>query len=356
MKSHLFKPLCSTTLVAAILAGATPVLAAAADANAAVAVAAVPAVISDLTLEQAMQKAIDNNIDVRLLKLDFESAYYTTRLTLDGTNAIKIDSIASLNSAKSKYETAADAIRDRKVAEADWKAQENTVRLDVYKAYFDAVAAKKKLDLQNKFVKMQEWARNSSEDAKETLHELEGKYREALTRLNQLMSEQGDKEWKLVTDSYSLSPLLPVEAYKKAAYEKRPDLVKAAAEKAFAQATVDYISKYASLSTYPGRIARNDLEKNELLLQKAQRKADQEIEANYEKVTKAKQAMEESAKNQKEAEERYHQTYINYLNGKATAKELSEQEEKWLDSTAESVDCAYQYHVAAATLHYSIGF
>ncbi|MFD2370351.1 hypothetical protein ACFSO0_10465 [Brevibacillus sp. GCM10020057] len=212
-------------------------------------VAVTPQAISELTLKHAVQKAIDNNIDIRLLRLDSESAYYTTRLTLNDTNAIKIDSITSLDSAKAKYETAADAIRDYKVAEATWKIQENAVRLDVCKAYFAVVASKEKLDVQNKYVKVREWARSSSEDAKETLHELEAKYREALAKLNQLMSEKSDKEWKFVSDSYSFSPLLSVEEYKK------------------------------------------------------------------------------SSASQNAAEERYHQPYIDYLNGKASAKELAGQEE-----------------------------
>jgi outer membrane protein TolC len=356
MQSHLFKPIYSTTLIAAILAGATPVLAASADADAAAVVAAAPAEISELTLDQAIEKAITSNIDLRLLKLDCDSAYYTTRLTLLGTKETKIDSITSLNSAKAKFETEADAIRDYKVAESSWKIQENIVRLNVHKAYFDVLAAKEKVDLQKKYVKIKDWAKNANKDAHETLRELEAKYREALAKLNQLMNEKSDKDWNLTAESYSTFQLLPIDEYKKTAYERRPDLVKASAEKAFAQANVNYISQYASLSTYPGRIAQIDLKKAELLWQMAQRKADQEIEANYEKVIQAKQAMEESSVSQKSAEERYRQTYIDYLNGKASASELADREEKWLDSTAESIDSAYQYNVAVATLQYSIGF
>jgi outer membrane protein TolC len=354
MKFHLLKPLYTTTLIAAILSGAAPVLAAPADADASEAAAAAPAEISDLTLEQAIEKAITSSIDLRLLKLDSDSAYYTTRLTLLGTKATKVDSIKTLSSAKSKFETEADAIRDYKVAESNWKIQENNVRLNVHKAYFDVLAAKEKADLQKKYVEMMNGDNNN--DAQETLRELEAKYREALAKLNQLMNEKSDKEWNLAAVNYSAFQLLPVDEYKKTAYERRPDLVKASAEKAFYQAKVNYISQYASLSTYPGRIAQIELTKAELLLQTAQRKADQEIAANYEKVIQAKQAMEESSASQKSAEERYRQTYIDYLNGKASASELADRKEKWLDSIAESIDSAYQYNVAVATLQYSIGF
>lgn len=60
-----------------------------------------------MTLDQAVDKAVNNNIDLRILRLASDSAYYTTRLTLFDTNAMKIDSISSLKSAKAKYEIAA---------------------------------------------------------------------------------------------------------------------------------------------------------------------------------------------------------------------------------------------------------
>lgn len=276
MKSALLKPIYSTTLITALLTSATPAFAASAEQ---VVVATTQEDIAELTLDEAIDRAINSNIDLRMLKLDSDSAYYTTRLTIFNTNAIKIDSLSSLNGAKSKYETAADAIRDHLVAESSWKTQENT-----------------------------------------------------------------------------LLQLLPIEEYKKTAYERRPDMVKASAEKAFAQAKVNYIDSYASLSTYPGRIAQNDLEKNELLCQKTQRKSDKEIEENYAKVTRARQAMEESSADEKSAEERYHTTYIAFLNGKASAAELAKQEEKWLASSTKSVDTTYQYNVAVASLQYSAGF
>lgn len=353
MKSTLLKPIYSTTLVAALLTTATPAFAASTEQ---LVVASTSEDVAVLSLDEAIDKAINSNIDLRMLKLDSDSAYYTTRLTIFNTNAIKIDSISTLNGAKSKYETAADAIRDHLVAESSWKTQENTLRLDVHKAFFDVLAAQEKLEIQKKYIKLQEWARTNSTDAQETLQDLEANYREALTKLNQQMNEIGDKKWKLNDKDLSTIQLLSIEEYKKTAYERRPDMVKASAEKAFAQAKVNYIESYASLSTYPGRIAQNDLEKNELLWQKTQRKTDKEVEENYAKVTRARQAMEENTADEKSAEERYHATYMAFLNGKASASELAKQEEQWLDSSTQSVDSTYQYNVAVASLQYSAGF
>jgi|GEM_PF-1409791 len=353
MKFHLLKPLTSTTLIAALLTSATPVLAAPADTGAAETAAAAPSEISDLTLEQAIDKAISSSMDLNLLKLDSESAYYTTLQALMGTRNTKVESVRTLSSAKSKFETEAKAIKDYKVAESNWKIKENDARLNVHKAYYEVLAAKEKADLQKKYAD----AKNGdNSDAQKTLRELEETYREALAKLNQLMNEKSDQAWNLAAVDYSTFQLLPIEEYKKIAHQKRPDLVKASAEVAFYQAKVNYIREYAALSTYPGRIAQIELKKYELLLQSAQRKADAEITANYEKVVQAKQALEESIASQKAAEERYRQTYMDYLNKTASASELANRKEKWLDSIAERIDSTHQYNVAVATLQHSIGF
>ncbi|MDR7316875.1 hypothetical protein [Brevibacillus nitrificans] len=353
MKFSLLSPVYGTTIVAALLSAAAPAYAQSPEPVAAL---SAPVTVTDLTLEEAVEKAISSNIDVRMLKLDSDSAFYTTRLTLFNTNATNPDSISSLNGAKSKYETAADAIRDHLVAVASWKTQENTVRLDVHKAFFDAWAAQEKLDLQNKVLKMQEWARTSSEETEKVQEELEAAYREAITKLNLLMNENSSKEWRLIAKDYSSASQISIEECKNSAYERRPDMIKAAAEKAFAQAKVDYINSYASLSTYPGRIAKNDLEKNELLWQKSQKKSDKEIEDNYAKVTRSRQAVASVIAEEKAAEEAYRNAYISFLSGQVSKEELAGLEEKWLATTSKRIESTREYNLAVANLQYSTGF
>lgn len=355
MKFSLLSPVYGTTIVAALLSVAAPAYAQSPEPVAAL---SAPVTVTDLTLEEAVEKAVSSNIDVRMLKLDSDSAYYTTRLTLFSTNATNPDSISSLNGAKSKYETAADAIRDHLVAVSSWKTQENTLRLDVHKAFFDAWAAQEKLDLQKKARKTQEWARTSSQEkeAEKGQEELEAAYREALTKLNLLMNENSSKEWRLMAKDYTAASQISIEECKNSAYERRPDMIKAAAEKAFAQAKVDYINSYASLSTYPGRIARNDLEKNELLWQKTQKKSDKEIEDSYAKVTRSRQAVDSIMAEENAAEEAYRNAYLSFLSGQVSKEQLAELEEKWLETTSKRIESTREYNLAVASLQYSTGF
>ncbi|RNB86548.1 TolC family protein [Brevibacillus nitrificans] len=352
MKPTLFKPLFSTTLIASLLLSASPAFAASAD----VVAAAAPVQVDELTLDSAVEKALKSSVELELLKLDLSNTYYNSRLTLIDTRAIREDSIYSLDDAESKYEDEAGARRDYLVANATWKAQEDALRLDVQKAYFEVQAAQEKVELQKKYIKVLDSTQKSSRDAKDTLDELESAYQEALAKLNGLLGEAANKEWKLVPADLTSVSLSPLEEIQQKAFAKRPDMVTVAAEKTFAQAKVNYINNYASLSTFPGRIAQNDLRKAELLYTLAQKKAEQEVKASYEKVNEAKEAWEKIKASHQSAEEQYREAYRSYLGGQKTLAEFADEEEEWLKSTTKTIESAYAYNVAVAAFLQSTGY
>lgn len=349
MKSVFFKPLYSTTLIASLLAGSYTAVAAPLAAAEEQADTAEQANTAALTLDQAVEKALSSNIDLELLRLEADSTFYETRLTLFEKDAIKIDSIETLAQAKTKYEGAAQARRDYTVDQAAYCKLKNNLRLQVEKAFLEAWSAKEKVELVKRLF-------GSSDEAPKTLDQLEANYKQALAALNELLNEKPDKEWKLLAADLTYDPLPTLEDIKKAAYEKRPDMVQAVAEKTFAQAKVNYIHDYAALSSYPGKIAQNALRKAELILAKTQKLVDQEVETNYEKVISAKKALEESKASRKEAEERYHAAVTDYHNGRASLQEVIKQEENLLETATKNIESAYQYNVAVATLHYSHGY
>ncbi|EMT53272.1 MULTISPECIES: TolC family protein [Brevibacillus] len=310
-----------------------------------------------LTLAQAEDIALNNSIDLAMLRLDADSTYYKTRQTLQEKGAIKSGSIKTLDQAKKKYEEMAKARKDLVHSQAAMKAQENTLRLQVQKAYLDALFGKAQLDLQKKSIKRQFWSSAPSEETQKNIENLETNHKQALAKLNELLNENPSKEWKLEAADDLTNDKLPVlEEIQKAAYEKRPDIVKAIAEKTFAQEKIDYLKDYSALSTYLGKMARNDGKKAELLLQRAKAKADQEIAESYKKAVAARQAMEESAESRKSAEKRYRAVLSNYHNGKAALSELAQQESELLELETRHVESIYQYNTAVATLKHSIGY
>ncbi|MEJ8545596.1 TolC family protein [Brevibacillus borstelensis] len=350
MKSTLFKRFYSTTLITALLSGSHIAMAAPPAAHAEQANAA------KLTLDQAEEKALSSSVDLALLRLDADSTYYKTRQTLQEKSAIKSNSIKKLDQAKKKYEDMAKARKDLVLGEANMKAQENTLRLQVQKAYLELLYIEAQIDLQQQSIKRQFWSSSPGEATEKNVGDLKTSHKQALAKLNELLNENPAKEWKLAADDLTDYKLPPLEEIQQAAHEKRPDMVKARAEKEFAQARIDYLNDYSALSTYLGKIAKNDGIKADLVIQRTKEKADQEIAGNYQKAVTARQALEESSKSRKSGEKRYHEVLSNYRNGNAALSELIEQEGKLLEVETKHAECMYQYHTAVVTFKHSIGY
>ncbi|MDN4095439.1 TolC family protein [Brevibacillus agri] len=349
MKSRLSKHIYSTTLVAALLAG-----------NAHLALAEEPLVaaaeqtqIVPLSLDHAVEQALKNDVDLELLRLTYDNTRYETLMTLRDKAAIKKDDINTLDEAKKKYEETAKAQKTLLVDEASYNASKISLQMQVQKAYFEARALEEKIKLQKNSIRRQTWAQDSA--AKEKLSELENSFKQALTKLNELLNEKRDRQWLLETSKLSYTPLPTLEETKALAYQKRPDMVKAEAERAFAQVKVDYTSEYAAISTYKGRIALNELRKAELLLQKLKQKVDQEVSDAYEKAVAAKKALDESTAAKDEAWKTYHATLTDYANKKVSLNDLIETEAELFDSETKAADSLYQYNIAVSTLNQSVG-
>lgn len=97
-------------------------------------------------------------------------------------------------------------------------------------------------------------------------------------------------------------------------------------------------------------------QKAELLYTLAQKKAEQEVKASYEKVNEAKEAWEKMKSSHQSAEEQYREAYRSYLDGQKTLAELADEEEEWLKSTTKTIESAYAYNVAVAAFLQSTGY
>ncbi|MFE1630934.1 TolC family protein [Brevibacillus reuszeri] len=350
MQSKLFRHIYSTTLVTTLLASTSI-----AFPSAHVSAAAEQTTIASLSIDQAVEKALKNNVDLELLRIAAESTYYDSLLTLRDSQAVKEDSIYTLKDAQSKYKEAAKANRDILKDQATMDALKNTLQLQVEQAYLEILSLKEKIKSHKQSIQRHYWYPSANEEAKNALSKLEDSYKQALAKLNGLIWEAPDKEWRL--EAYDLVHYqLPAwEEVQATAYEKRPDMIKAEEERKFADVKVKVIAKYSSVSTYQGKIARNDLKKAEILLQRAKSAVDQEVKANYEKVVAATKDWEESKSAKDAAQKQYDQAWSNFLNRKVSLDELIDIEAKLLDSETKATDSLYQYNVAVVTLKQSIG-
>lgn len=351
MKSRLFKHIYSTTLVTSLLTGgahlalAAPLVATAEQAD-----------VSPLSLNFAVEQALKNSVDLELLRLELDITKYETSITLREKEEIKKADIMSLADAKKKFEDAAKAIKEVVVDEVALNTQKNTIQLQVQKAFFEVQSLDAKIIAQKKSLQRQYWLDTQETEAHKNLAALEASYKQALAKLNDLLNEKADKQWRMIATDLTQHELLSLEQLQAKAFEQRPEMIKAQAEIDFAQVRIDYTAEYSALSTHKGTIAKNEHKKAELQKQKTQKKIGQEVSDNYTKVLAAKKTLEESTTKKETALERYQATLDQYRLGKASMKELMEDEANLFDSETKAIESVYQYTLAAITLNQSIGY
>ena len=350
MQSKLFRHIYSTTLVTTLLASSSLTFP-----SAHVSAAAEQTNLASITIDQAIEMALNNNADLELLRLAADTTYYDSLITLRDSQAIKEDSIYTFKDAQSKYKKAAEAKKDIAASKATMDALKSSLRLQVEQAYLEVLSLETKIKLQRQSIQRHYWYPSPNAEAKEALAKLQTSLQEALAKLNNLLLEVPDKEWKLSAYDLIQYQLSTWEEVQTIAYEKRPDMIKAEEERKLAEVKLNIVAKYSLSSSYDGKIARNNLKKAEILLQRTKSTVDKEVKENYEKVVSAKKAMEDSRAAKDAAQKQYDEMWADYLNRKVSLDELIDIEAKLLDSETKATDSMYQYNVAVVTLKQSIG-
>ncbi|MFP3393101.1 TolC family protein [Brevibacillus sp. SIMBA_040] len=349
MKSRLFSTICSTTLVTALLASSPLVF------PTSHAFAAELKTADIITMDQAIEKTLKNNTDLELLRLAADTTYYDSLITLRDSQAIKENSIYTFKDAQTKYKKAAEAQRDIATSKATMDALKSSLQLQVEKAYLEVLFLEAKINSHKESIQRHYWYPSPNEEAKEALAKLQTSHQQALAKLNDLLLEAPEKEWKLSTYDLTHYKFPTWEEVQAIAYEKRPDMIKVEEERKLAEVKVDIVARYSLPSTYDGKIARNNLKKAEILLEKAKVTVNKELKENYDKVMSAKKVMEESIAARDAAQKQYDEMKADYFIRKVSLNELIDRETKLLDCETKAIDSKYQYHVAIVTLKQSIG-
>jgi len=101
----------------------------------------------------------------------------------------------------------------------------------------------------------------------------ERKWEEAKIKQNEILGVDAKKDWLFSPeqDAATENPPITFEDAIASLTTDSPARVQKKGDVQFAQLRVDLISKYSVLSTYPGKIARNNLEKANIELQKMNR-------------------------------------------------------------------------------------
>ncbi|MFM1650775.1 TolC family protein [Brevibacillus sp. B_LB10_24] len=341
---RLRSPLIAAAAAAVMLAG-SPVMKAAADTS------YQSIQLTDLTLQEAVEKTLGSNIDLAILRLDLDSEEARLQLARFASKSINAKLEMTLDRALSKYESLAKAEKEKELKRYSVEAQEKKLKLDTARAFYEVLYTQENLEL-----KMRQFAQSENEEGKKAIADAEDNFQKALSRLNEWMGESDDVQWKLNESHFLPSNELPaLELAIEKAWQQRPEILKKQAELKAFEVRANIIYLYSSLETYRGQIAKNDVKKAGLELIKLQEAAKKDVTANYGKLESALAKQAEMSLALQAAEEADQKASEEYQKGRMTLAERRQAEESWYKAKADYLAAVYACNLAFAAYEFSIG-
>ncbi len=331
----------------------------------------------ELTLDKAVQQALATNSTLKSTRLDVDTADTNARLVDAKVGDISSEFIASLDAAKQKYVTQAQAEAAKKVNAQFLKATESKIKLGAEKAFYDLLNAQADLELKKQSLKRAETqlkvaqsAFNVGTRAKTELLQAEAGLAGAQAavassesnllvarmKLNQFLGVDLNKEWVLKNqDKEPAGPSVKLEDAVAQALQKRAEIVQKQEEINVQQLNVDLIAKYSSLGTYQGMMAKNDLEKAKLALEDTKRSITVEVTQAYYQLVAAKSGLDALKKAKDAAAENYRLTNLRFENGLATTLEVIGAEEDLSKAENNYQQMLHDYNLAVVSLENAMG-
>lgn len=330
---------------------------------------------TSLTLEQAIELAMQNNSQVELNKLSVDKA--RLKLEQDRFAARKIDEkyVTSYETALAKYVLPVSSQMGLTVAEATARLSDNSLKLEVEAAYYDLL--KKQAALDN--------ARNALERSREQLRIAQESFKagvvakaevigaEVLVAAKEaavIMAQNNyDKAEMDLAQSVGL-PLdtkiepagkfsfAPVSIDLAAEVEKglQNDVALIAAREGLKVAEVSFeqAANFYTPNVFAYREAQYGLEEAKVNLKKAQVDAELKIRQAYLDLMSAEQGYKTLEASLSSAQEAYRVAKLKYEAGVATRLEMEQAADSLSEQEAGMMEMLYNYNLAAAQFKYGI--
>ncbi len=332
---------------------------------------------TSLSMEDAVNMAMKSNADLVSLRLDAKNADINARLVSSSVRDISYDMIDSLELAQQKYVNKAKADMAKKVNEQFVKATENKIKLAVEKAYYDLLNAKDDLALKQQALKRAETqlkiakvsfevgsraktdvlqAEAGLSAAKAALAVAESNLSIANMKLNDVMGTDLHKKWGLKPQELSQdSKSISLDNAMALAVKQRPEVMQKQEELKVAELNVELIAKHTALSTYQGKISRNEVEKAKQAITDTERSISVEVAQAHYNLEAARKALESYEKAQEAAKENYRLSILRYENGMGTTLEVLQADEELSTRDNQHRSAVYQYNLALISFDNALG-
>ncbi|MBO8165432.1 MAG: TolC family protein [Brevibacillus sp.] len=332
---------------------------------------------NSLTIEQAVELALKNNADLNMLRLDVDNADLNARLVNAKVKDIPEDLVTSLDVAQQKYVNNAKAKMAKEVNALFLKATENQIRLGTQKAYYDLLHAQDDLALKeqslNRYKTQLKVAQAAFEvgtraksdvlqaeagvaSAEAALAVAKSSVEVAKMKLNQFIGVDLSMDWTLATRPGAVEEQrIDLDEAIRQAQQKRAEVIQKQEEIKVAELNVDLIDKYLALGTYQGRMAKKEVEKARLELEKTRKEIAVEVSQAYYNLEAARTAIAAYEKAKEAAQENYRLTSLRFENGLATTLEVIQAEEELSNRENQYQEALHNYNLARVTFENALG-
>lgn len=338
---------------------------------------ATSAAVEDLTLERAIEQALETNVTLENARLNKKNADINYRLSYPTPAKMPEEAIETLSAAQAKYVQQETQDLNKKLNELNLAVTESKIKLGAQQQYYDLVYAMDDLELKKKSLARAQaqlkvaqaafdvgtkaktdvlQAEMGVASAQAALVSAESALEIARMNLNDFLGVDLNKKWNIVPEHKQTAKITKtLEQAQQEALSKRVELVQAEGELQLAEVNVQVIEKYSALSTYQGRIARNNVETAKLAIEEQKRAVSKEVAQAYFNLNSALQAIEFQKKAMESAAESYRLTNLRYENGLATTLEVIQAEEELANRENQYQRAIQTYNLAVVNFDTALG-
>jgi outer membrane protein TolC len=331
----------------------------------------------EMTLQKAVEQALKTNAKLQTARLEAKNADLNNMLTYKTIAEIPSEFIRSLDAAKQKYISQAQADMSRKLNGLALKATENQIKLGAQQVYYDLLHAQADLELKKQSLLRAQTqlkvakahfdvgtkaktdilqAEMGVAGAQAALVAAENNLEIARMKFNDFLGVDLNKQWKLVNESKPVTSIpLTLEQAQEKALQQRVEITQKQEELKLAELNVKLIEEYSALSTYPGRQARNNVEKAKVAIEEQKRTVTMEVAQAYFNLKAAREAIEFKKKAKEAAAESYRLTNLRFENGLATTLEVIQAEEALADQENQYEKAVRDYNLAVVNYETATG-
>lgn len=333
--------------------------------------------IENLTLEKAIEQALATNYSLETARLNVKNANVNAMLSYRTPAEMPDEMIASLDAAKAKYANNATIDMNRMLNSLNLKATESKIKLGAQQAYYDLIFAQDDYNLKKQSLaraeaqlKVAKAAFEVGTKAKTDVLQAEmglAGAQAALTaaqntleiermELNDFLGVDLDKKWNVISSNQQTAPIKQtLQQAQKEALEKRVEMTQVKEELKLAELNVKLVEDYSALSTYQGKIARNNVETSKLAIEQQERAITKEVTQAYYNLNAALQAIDFQKKAKDSAAESYRLTNLRFENGLATTLEVIQAEEELSDRENQYQRAIRNYNLAVVNFNTALG-